>query len=319
MKVKKMIDDNSNVFIEALEKNDVNLMNKIPKAEFHNHSALGCDRNLLIKYGVYIPKFEEINSIEEMDKFSKKYVSKFTKMEEGFKFLIENTVISAINDGIVILETSIDFRFFKFYSNNIEQGLIFLENLKNKYQDRLSLKYDIGLSRKSYNIQFENLIIKLIDSGIFSGIDIYGDEAYNDLSKFKSIYKYAKKKKMKLKAHVGEFGDTKDIIDTIKYLDLNVVQHGINIVYSKEDMLYAKERNIVFNVCPTSNIVLKRVKSFNEHPIRIMYDMGLKITINTDDLLIFNSTLSNEYLKLYNSKVFNVEELNEIRIKSLNY
>ena len=314
-----MIDDNSNVFIEALEKNDVDLMKKIPKAEFHNHSALGCDRKLLIKYGVHIPKFEKINSIKEMDIFSKKYVSKFTKTEEGFKFLIEDTVISAINDGIVILETSIDFRFFKFYSNNIEQGLIFLENLKNKYQDRISLKYDIGLSRKSYNIQFENLIIKLIDSRMFSGIDIYGDEAYNDLSKFKNIYKYAKNMGMKLKAHVGEFGDTKDIINTIKYLDINVVQHGINIAYSKEDIIYAKERGIVFNVCPTSNIVLKRAKSLNEHPIRLMYDMGLKITINTDDLLIFNSTLSDEYLKLYSSKVFNAKELNEIRIKSLNY
>ena len=314
-----MIDDNSNVFIEALEKNDVDLMKKIPKAEFHNHSALGCDRKLLIKYGVHIPEFEEINSIEEMDIFSKKYVSKFTKTEEGFKFLIVNTVISAINDGIVILETSIDFRFFKFYSNNIEQGLIFLENLKNKYQDRISLKYDIGLSRKSYNVQFKKLIIKLIDSRMFSGIDIYGDEAYNDLSKFKNIYKYAKNMGMKLKAHVGEFGDTKDIINTIKYLDINVVQHGINIAYSKENMIYAKERGIVFNVCPTSNIVLKRAKSLNEHPIRLMYDMGLKITINTDDLLIFNSTLSDEYLKLYSSKVFNAKELNEIRIKSLNY
>ena len=84
-------------------------------------------------------------------------------------------------------------------------------------------------------------------------------------------------------------------------------------------MIYAKEKGIVFNICPTSNIVLKRAKSFSKHPIRLMYDMGLKITINTDDLLIFNSTLSNEYLKLYNSKVFTVKELNEIRIESLNY
>ena len=59
-----------------------------------------------------------------------------------------------------------------------------------------------------------------------------------------------------------EYGDAKYIINTIKYLDLNVVQHGINIVYSKEDMIYAKEKGIVFNICPTSNIVLERVKSF---------------------------------------------------------
>ncbi len=314
----KMIDDDSSIFIEALEKNDIDSIKKIPKAEFHNHSALGCDRKLLAKHGISIPELEEINSIEEMDAFSKKYVSKLTRTEEGFKLLIENTIISAINDGIVVLETSIDYRFFKFF-NNTEQGLVFLKNLIQKYQDKISLKYDIGLSRKSYDVQFEKLIIKLIDSKVFFGIDIYGDEAYNDLSKFKKIYKYAKNMGMKLKAHVGEFGDAKDIIDTIKYLDLDVVQHGINIVNSQKAMNYAKERGIIFNVCPTSNIVLKRAKSFNKHPIRIMYDMGLKVTINTDDLLIFNSTLSEEYLKLYNNKVFSAEELNKIRIRSLNY
>ena len=314
----KTIDNNSNIFIEALENNDVNLIKKISKAEFHNHSALGCNRKLLTKHGVIIPNLEKINSIEEMDAFSKKYVSQFTKTEEGFKFLIENTIISAINDGIVILETSIDYRFFKFF-NKPEQGLIFLKDLIQKYQDKISIRYDIGLSRRSYNTQFEKLIIELIDSKIFSGIDIYGDESYNDLSKFKDIYKYGKNKGIKLKAHVGEFGTADDVKDTIRYLDLDVVQHGINIVSSKDNMNYAKERGIVFNVCPTSNIVLKRAKSFTEHPIRIMYDMGLDVTINTDDLLIFNSTLSDEYLKLYNSKVLNAEELNKIRIKSLNY
>ena len=86
MKVKKMIDDNSNVFIEALEKNDVDLMKKIPKAEFHNHSALGCDRKLLIKYGVHIPKFEEINSIEEMDIFSKNMFQNLLKQKKGLNF-----------------------------------------------------------------------------------------------------------------------------------------------------------------------------------------------------------------------------------------
>ena len=314
----KTIDNNSNIFIEALEKNDISLIKKISKAEFHNHSALGCDRKLLTKQGVIIPNLEEINSIEEMDAFSKKYVSQFTKTEEGFKFLIENTIISAINDGIVILETSIDFRFFKFF-NNPEEGFIFLENLIQKYKDKISLRYDIGLSRKSYNNQFEKLTIELIDSGIFFFLYIYGDESYNDMSKFKDIYKYGKNMGMKLKAHVGEFGTADDVKDTIKYLDLDVVQHGINIVSSKENMNYAKEKGIVFNVCPTSNVVLKRAKNFNEHPIRIMYDMGLDVTINTDDLLIFNSTLSDEYLKLYNNKVLNAEELNKIRIKSLNY
>ena len=49
-----------------------------------------------------------------------------------------------------------------------------------------------------------------------------------------------------------------------------------------------------------------------------MYDMGLKITINTDDLLIFDSSIENEYLLLYNAQVLTAEQLDDIRISGLN-
>ena len=126
----------SNLFKEALKNNEIELMKKVPKAEFHNHSALGSDRKLLEIIGVKVPKLKKIHSIEEMRDFSKKYLSSLTQVESGYKSLIENTIISAIEDGIIILETSIDYRFFKFYENNLENGLDFLKNLKNKYRDR---------------------------------------------------------------------------------------------------------------------------------------------------------------------------------------
>ena len=314
-----MKDNKSDLFEEALKNKDIELMKKVPKAEFHNHSALGSNRSLLETIGVKIPKFEKINNIEEMRKFSKKYISSLTQEENGFKVLIENTIISALNDGIKILETSIDYRFFKFYKSNLEKGLDFLKDLKTKYKDKISLRFDIGLSRKNYNVELQNFIFKLIESNVFSGIDLHGDEQYNDLEKFKKIYEYGKEKKLKLKADVGEFGNENDIIKTIEYLNLDVVQHGISIINSTEAINYAIKKDIIFNICPTSNLLLNRIQNIKEHPIKIMYKAGLKVTINTDDLLLFNSTLSNEYLKLYNNNVLNIEELNDIRIKSLEY
>lgn len=48
-----------------------------------------------------------------------------------------------------------------------------------------------------------------------------------------------------------------------------------------------------------------------------MYEYGLKVTINTDDQLIFENSLFDEYSLLFNEKVFSIEQLNEIRINSL--
>ena len=67
------------------------------------------------------------------------------------------------------------------------------------------------------------------------------------------------------------------------------------------------------NVCPTSNVKLGRVNSLREHPIRVLFDAGVKVTINTDDPLIFGCTLSSEFLSLYAAGVMTAQELDLIR------
>ena len=53
------------------------------------------------------------------------------------------------------------------------------------------------------------------------------------------------------------------------------------------------------------------------HPIRALYDHGVDVTINTDDLMIFGQSVSDEYLNLYRAGVFTGDELEEIRLGSL--
>ena len=62
---------------------------------------------------------------------------------------------------------------------------------------------------------------------------------------------------------------------------------------------------------------LGRVKSICDHPIKELYRAGVDITINSDDILILNSDVSNEYLKLYKNNVLSVEELDCIRVNGL--
>jgi adenosine deaminase len=59
------------------------------------------------------------------------------------------------------------------------------------------------------------------------------------------------------------------------------------------------------------------VRDIAHHPIRTLVDNGVKVTINTDDLMIFGQCVSQEYLLLYCAGVFTAAELNEIRLESL--
>ena len=122
---------------------------------------------------------------------------------------------------------------------------------------------------------------------------------------------------MKLKAHVGEFGGAEEVRRTVKVLDLDEVQHGIAAAESVEIMRWLSENHIQLNVCPTSNVMLDGVPDLASHPIRSLFDNGVPVTINTDDLMIFGQSVSEEYRNLYQAGVFSAEELNHIRYASL--
>ena len=71
------------------------------------------------------------------------------------------------------------------------------------------------------------------------------------------------------------------------------------------------------NVCLTSNLMLRRVKSFKEHPIRKLYDAGARVTVNTDDVLVFGRGVSEEFLALYECGLFTASEQDDICLNAL--
>ena len=82
-------------------------------------------------------------------------------------------------------------------------------------------------------------------------------------------------------------------------------------------MRWISDNHIQLNVCPTSNVILDAVPDLVSHPIRILFDNGVSVTINTDDLTIFGQSVSKEYRNLYRAGVFSAQELDIIRRASL--
>ncbi len=65
-------------------------------------------------------------------------------------------------------------------------------------------------------------------------------------------------------------------------------------------------------MCPSSNVMLGYTKNYKEHPMKELYENEFSVAINTDDLLIFDSSIENEYLLLYRESVLSAKQLNEI-------
>lgn len=112
---------------------------------------------------------------------------------------------------------------------------------------------------------------------------------------------------------MGEFGTADDVMEAVEELELDEVHHGIAAAKSSFVMKWLAKHKIQLSICPTSNVMLSVVDEYKNHPIKQLYNAGISVTINTDELLIFNQPISQEFLNLYTSGNLNVDELNEIR------
>lgn len=306
------------LFKEGLIEGDLGKLRRASKGDVHNHSGLGLRFSTFNKWAggkVRKPPIK-MNGLVEMDSYIFNETAKFICKDEDATFLIEETVKEAIEDGVKILEPSIDCQFIRFYADK-DCFLETISNIKEKYNKYIDLRPEVGMPKSISEENLNGMLIPCIDSGLFKSIDLYGDESRDDFERMKEYYKYAKKKGLKLKAHAGEFHGSENVKKAIEILELDEIQHGIGATSSNYVMDLIRERNIRLNICPSSNYVLGAVKDMTNYPARKLLDRGITLTINTDDLLLFNSGASEEYLYLYKLGLFNEDELNEIRKNSL--
>ena len=137
------------------------------------------------------------------------------------------------------------------------------------------------------------------------------------IENFKSIYRRAKAEGLRLKAHVGEWGTADDVRRAVECLELDEVQHGIAAAEDPSVVRFLVDHHIRLNITPSSNYLLGRVEDLKTHPIAELYRSGVDVTINSDDVLIFDSDVSKEYLRLYQCGCLNVKELDDIRKNGL--
>lgn len=302
-------------FYEALETQDLNKLARIPKSDLHNHAGRG-GKIEDISHKI-IPRTSPFESLDDMqDWFVENVKANIPAGVEGFLLRLEAAFIQAKRDSISKLALSFADRDV-YNLGGMEALSEAVTAMKNRHIPHADFIPELSLLRSDVSQEELSAVEDFISFGWFKSIDICGNENAVTLDRYRPLYQYAQSKGLLLKAHVGEFGTAKDVMEAVALLELNEVHHGIASADSLECMKYLRDNKIILNICPMSNIMLKRAKDYASHPIKKLYHAGVPVTINTDDLTIFNATVSQEYLNLYKHGVFSVEELNDIRKNAL--
>lgn len=127
------------------------------------------------------------------------------------------------------------------------------------------------------------------------GFGLGGDECGYPPELFKQVYELADEIGLKSTIHAGEFDSFERMQFAITHLPISRIGHGIAAIDDKKTCDLLIEKKIALELCPTSNVFLKRIPSIEKHPIKAFYDMGVRISINSDDPPFMNANVGNEY------------------------
>lgn len=308
----------SEEFIEAIKYEDIDLLTKCPKTDLHNHIDLGGNRHFLpcVTNINATSILEPLNGVVGMEQWRDKYISQAFKGKDGYIDRLRAGLEQIKRDNIQIFIPSISSSLKNIFGSYKILIDTFEELIESVFEENKPLYYpEIVFKRGTDIFEMENNLDELQDLLYFKSIDLVGPEDFSPQI-YSNLYKKARKAGLRLRAHIGEYASCKHIQDYVCTLDLDEINHGLTAINSEYVMDLLKSRGTIINICPTSNVKLGYCRDYNTHPIRKLYDYGLNVTINSDDILIFDSCVSTEYLSLYKSKLLSANELNEIRLNA---
>lgn len=130
-----------------------------------------------------------------------------------------------------------------------------------------------------------------------AAVDLAGAEALFPTADYEELFAYAKDLGLPFTIHAGE-ADGPESIETALRFGAARIGHGVRANEDEKVLELLRESQIPLEMCPTSNVQTKAVSSFLEHPILRYLRSGLKVTVNTDNMTVSDTTIEREYRRL---------------------
>lgn len=243
---------------------------------------------------------------------------------------------------LTLLQTkeSLEFAFYSLCSNLKNQGLVYAEirfapqlhtkqgltqeevilaSLKGKEKSNFKCNLILccmrGGDNMEQNIETVKLTHKFLNKGVCA-CDLAGAEALFKTNTYDELFALANKLEVPFTLHAGEADGADSVYEAIMF-GANRVGHGVRSIESDEVVELLKENNIPIEVCPKSNRDTKVFEKGIEYPVKKLFDKGVLVTINTDNMTVSNTTLIKEFSYLKQNFNFAKEDFKKLLLNSV--
>ncbi|MFY9852500.1 MAG: adenosine deaminase [Terracidiphilus sp.] len=143
------------------------------------------------------------------------------------------------------------------------------------------------------------------------GIGLGGDERRTGSEPFRDLYAQAGQAGLRLTNHAGETTGPEAIWEALG-IGSERIGHALSALNDPKLLQELKAREVPLELCPTSNVRTGVCPSIAAHPLRKLFDLGLLVTLNSDDPAFFGSDLGGEFLMAHTEQKFTPEELRQL-------
>jgi len=161
-----------------------------------------------------------------------------------------------------------------------------------------------------HTLRAAQLAARYANAGVI-GFDLAGAEAGHPPTPHARAFAAARDAGLGLTCHAGEADVGTRVLEAAS-LGATRIGHGIHIVDDAANLRRARELGLHFEVCPSSNVHTGAARSLATHPLRAMLQVGLSVSVSTDNRLMSGVSLSSELQALHEVVGLDLEQIGQM-------
>ena len=178
----------------------------------------------------------------------------------------------------------------------------------------------------AHSREIAELAVRWRDAGVV-GFDIAGAEAGHPPSRHLDAFQYVQRENFHSTIHAGEAFGLPSIWEALQYCGAARLGHGVRIVDDitgepgREELgrlaSFVRDRRVPLELCPTSNVNTGVCASIAEHPIGLLRRLRFRVTVNTDNRLMSDTSMSREFSQLAEAFDWGLDDFEWLTINAL--
>ncbi|MFH0903490.1 MAG: adenosine deaminase [Pseudomonadota bacterium] len=163
------------------------------------------------------------------------------------------------------------------------------------------------------SLRMAELCVAYKNRGVVA-FDLAGAEYNYPAKDHKDAFQLILNNNVNCTAHAGEAYGPESIAQAIHYCGTHRIGHGTRLRENGDLLNYINDHRVPLEICLSSNIQTRAAESFASHPLPFYFSYGLRVTINTDNRLITNTTVSKELYLCHQHYGFDYNDIKQVII-----